>query len=112
MKRLTNLISNSICAAAIVLPMTAIQAHATAGPGQVMHINGDGRKICRSLAQYRAPYWEVKIRGRFLDAYAGRTRFTLKTCFESRSQCFSYANRIRHVVQGVETVDYAQCTER
>ena len=102
-------------AATIALPlMTAFAstANATAGPGQTVHLNAEGRKICRALAARPATYWDAKVRGRYLDHYAGSDRFVVRTCFESRAGCLDFTNRFKHYVQGVEVINYARCEAR
>lgn len=95
----------------ILIAMTA-SAYATAGPGQTVHLNGEGRKICRALADRNAPYWDAKVRGRYNSRFAGSDRFTVRTCFESRAGCLDFTNRFRHYVQGVEAIYYARCEAR
>ena len=108
-------IRSAVLAVTLALPaLTGMQqaAFATAGPGQAVHINGEGRKICSALSRQSGPYWEAKVRGRFLDTYAGSDRFVIKTCFQTQVACVSYAQNIRHHIQGVEAVHYARCNEK
>lgn len=108
-------VRSTLLSAAVVLPVAAMPhgpALATAGAGQAVHLNGEGRRVCRALAQRPAPYWEAKVRGRFLDYHAGSNRFVVKMCFETRGACIRFAGGIHHVMQGVEVVNYSRCTEK
>ena len=109
------IVRSTLLSVAVAIPALAIPqgaAFATAGAGQALHINGEGRRICRALAQNPAPYWEAKVRGQFLDRNAGTNRFVVKTCFRSRAACLNFAGNIRHVMQGVEVVQYSRCTQK
>ena len=109
-----DILRSALFSAALALPVLPAmeQAALAQGAGQAVHINANGRNICRALARQSGSYWEVKVRGRFLDSYAGSNRFVVKTCFETRSECVNYAENIRHHIQGVETVNYARCNEK
>lgn len=102
----------TIAAAAPALATDIRPANATSGYGQVIHLNGEGRRICRELRSRSAPYWDAKIRGRFMDRYSNTDRFVIRTCFASRAACLRFTSRIKHRVQGIETIDYARCERR
>lgn len=109
-------LSRVVLAATFLSVPTAIAglsaAHATAGPGQTVHLNGEGRRACRALKAQPATYWDAKVRGRYLDSYAGTDRFTVRYCFETKSQCLNFVGGFRHIVQNVETINYARCEPR
>ncbi len=99
-----------ISAPAAITGLTA--AHATAGPGQTVHLNGEGRRACRALKAQPATYWDAKVRGRYLDTYAGTDRFVVRYCFETKAQCLRFVGGFKHIVQNVEKISYARCEPR
>lgn len=111
-----NRLARAALAATFISAPTAITsvsvAHATSGAGQTVHLNGEGRRACRALKAQPATYWDAKVRGRYLDSYAGTDRFVVRYCFQSESQCMRFVGRFKHIVQNVEKISYARCEPR
>jgi hypothetical protein len=111
----TKTIGFAASTATIALPIMiamASTAHATGGPGQAMHLNGKGKRICRALAAQPAPYWDAKVRGEFEDIADSANRFVIRTCFQTRSACTHFTSRFTSYVQNVEKIHYARCEQR
>lgn len=105
----------ALAASMLSLPTALIgvsSAHATAGAGQTMHLNGEGRRACRALKAQPATYWDAKVRGRYQSKTSGTDRFIVRYCFETKSQCLNFVGGFRHIVQNVETISYARCEPR
>ncbi len=106
----------AIAALTLATPLVpALAPAANAYQGDVVRLQNEGFDACRQLGNtgYTAVVRGRTVYGsgggRYTNGYDG---FSVRYCFQGRSQCEAFLDRITHIVHGVSEIRYASCRAR
>ncbi len=112
-----NILTRTMAAALLAatpFTMASNAALAVAPGAAVSQLNWHGFQKCKALGRSG---WTASARGLLGDGgggyYSGGFRqFQVRTCFETRSACNRFIQRIHHEVPQIEQLFHATCTSR
>jgi len=90
---------------------TTIASHAGESiTAETTRINYEGFQRCKTL---RGRGYKASVAGVSDDgaSSAGFAKFRVNTCFQTRSQCFHFLDRIHHHITSIDRIYHAKCYE-
>jgi len=110
MKLISKTLAVAIIAATPILGTTVASQAGQGISAETTRINHEGFHRCKLL---RGRGYKASVAG-ISDAglsSAGFAKFRVNTCFETRTQCFHFLDRIHHHITSIDRIHHAKCFE-